>query len=408
MPVVECAALYFLVRGLRQQQRWAVALGGVLLGAGLYTYGSYPFLLPLLAAPALLLILDRRGDRAGLSVDRQKVGDLALAGLAALAAAGPFLIFALRNPGALMVASNVQVFAGTDLFQDAGAVESAALFAARTLHAISAYFIGIQRDSVDGMGIWGILDPIAAVILAVGAAVALRRFLDWRYALVVCGLLAGILPVILLAPSHTQGMLWAEYRRSIIALPFVFAAVGLGADWLLGRAARWFSSAGRPWPAAPQRAAAVVVFLIVASSFLSVHHYFVSWARDDFSRWVFVHDLVQVAEFLEPLESEEPVVYFYSHRWSYDYPTRRFLLPDLPGKDRSAEFGDFGLTRLQHHRDRPVIYVLMPPYDRHLEEVKRRHPGGVVTRLADDGEVLFVAYHLPGAASDPGARDAGG
>lgn len=72
---------------------------------------------------------------------------------AALAAAGPFLLFALRDPEVAMGASNVQILADAHPWQDAGAVVSALLLVVRALHAISAYFAGIQRDSVDGNGI---------------------------------------------------------------------------------------------------------------------------------------------------------------------------------------------------------------------------------------------------------------
>ncbi|MEX2599029.1 MAG: hypothetical protein WD533_05160, partial [Dehalococcoidia bacterium] len=328
--------------------------GGALAGASIYTYGSAPLFIAALSAPTAILLWQAR---AHAQLALRRVQGLALAGVAGVVAAGPFLVFALTSPEAVLGASDAEPWTETESFAEAGWGERFTMLIQRGFRALAVYFHGFQRDPVDGMGLRGLLDPVAGVLLALGVIIAVRRLPDWRYALLLSGFAAGALPVIALSAGHLDGGIWAEYRRNIIALPFVFALAGVGGHGAFVVLQRWTGHWTRQ--RAKPVAAGLLALALVAAAVVNIHHYYFSWARDDFTRWVFAHELATAVEHLQETDGQ-PTVYFYSSRWSYDYPTRQFLLPDTPGVDRSEEFGAFSLA---HDPARgAAVYVFLQEY----------------------------------------------
>jgi hypothetical protein len=91
-------------------------------------------------------------------------------------------------------------------------------------------------------------------------------------------------------------------------------------------------------------------------------------------------------------------VYFYAARWSYDYSTRSFLAPDVPGEDRSKEFSALDGS-IDIDPSRGGMFVFIGDYMDLLPVVQQRYPGGTAyTGRGSDGQRLFAAYRLPGAA----------
>jgi hypothetical protein len=73
----------------------------------------------------------------------------------------------------------------------------------------------------------------------------------------------------------------------------------------------------------------------------------------------------------------------------------------VPAEDRSHEFGEFSLERRGEDEGRTVVFLLMPPYDEHLDEIAERYPGGESVTMAEEDRVIFVAYVLPATATAP-------
>ncbi|MBI4301830.1 MAG: hypothetical protein HY664_04415 [Chloroflexi bacterium] len=139
------------------------------------------------------------------------------------------------------------------------------------------------------------------------------------------------------------------------------------------------------------------IFLIALSlvfvALYNTRYYFVTLAQDPATEWTFAYDLVQAIDFLKTLEGDNPYVYFFSGRWSYNYETRRFLLPQISGEDRSKEFGTFSLNESLDHRE--VVYLLMPPYENLIGEIMKKYPGGNYQELKKpDGRFVYGAYLL--------------
>lgn len=397
LPLLECGALYFFGRGARTGKAWALLLAGVLMGLGIYTYESFAFFAVALAV-VLLFFLWR--SRVSLQLLGQRVGGVTLFGAVAVLAALPFLLFVARSPKVVFGSHAIVSLTNTPEYKAAqGCWGKVDFYLNRAGRASSVLFKGRQLDASDGLGTRALLDPIAGALLALGVVVALRRIPDWRYLLLFIGLVAGIVPLALLTP------VWGENRRLINALPMVFAGIGVGADVGLRSVHRWFVP-GPEHPLAPERrryqhplvypaVVMLVGLLLLVSAVVNVRYYFSTWPKLDSTRWVFVYDLVGASEYLNSLKSDRPYVYFYSARWSYNYETRRFLARDIPGEDRSREFGRFSLERGPQRPN--VVYLFMPPYLEQVGQVRQMYPGGTYTERRDEkGRVLFAAYYLRG------------
>ena len=135
-------------------------------------------------------------------------------------------------------------------------------------------------------------------------------------------------------------------------------------------------------------AAAILVVAVAWNGW----YYFGYLVRQDHVDWVFASDLVAGLNAAHRFE-DPGRIYFYAPRWGYNYETRRFLYPDTPGVDRSREFGEFSLERLDPG---PVTYLLLPPYAKEVEALKGLYPEGVaIEELNDRGGRLFSVFHLP-------------
>jgi hypothetical protein len=403
VPLVACASLYFLALGVNRGRLWAYALAGVFLGLGIYTYGAFTFFPLALILPVLLLLWQGRRPRALLA---RRFGGLTLMAVAALLVAGPYLLFSLENSDAVLSSSGMAIVTESPEFQTAGLTERVSILWDRAWAGSKVYWARTQNDLVDGLGSRGLLDPASVALFALGILVALWRVRDWRHALLICGLLAGLLPAVLITNNYEPGLqVRGEYRRNIIALPFVFACIGLGAELLLGLAGRgsaWLSESQRT---APFRARGAILrygaFLgigvaVALGAAANIHHYLVVWPRQDHSRWVFGYEMARAVRWVQSVQPEAPYdLYFYSSRWDVGYPTMRFLLPDARGEDRSREFGTFELA--PDPDAEAAVYIFLQEYTEVARLVEAMHPGGVYVEERDaGGKLVFTAYYLPG------------
>ena len=70
-----------------------------------------------------------------------------------------------------------------------------------------------------------------------------------------------------------------------------------------------------------------------------------------------------------------------------------FLLPEVPGEDRSKQFGTFSLEKADNHQN--VVYLLLPPYEKLIDQIREKYPGGIYKASGENGSV-FSAYFLKG------------
>jgi 4-amino-4-deoxy-L-arabinose transferase-like glycosyltransferase len=273
--------------GLSPRRRWAYfALGGVWLGAAMYTYLSSRFLpfVPLLFfGYGLLRGRVRREHWLGVAIFFVAWG----------------LVFA---PLGLYYLSHPDIFA-----RRAGQVLNLPLalagdphpLIADTLRTLGMFSLVGADTSRYGLAGRPVFYPLGAIFFHVGLIVSLARLrhpaqqaapyaflLIWWLVMLVPGFITGESP---------------HFLRTMGALPptYIFWALGILSvgTWLALRI-----------PIAAQRLAlAALVLYLVASGWLTVHDYFGRWAADVEARTIYGADFTEVARYLETADLEGPI-----------------------------------------------------------------------------------------------------
>jgi 4-amino-4-deoxy-L-arabinose transferase-like glycosyltransferase len=388
-PLIECAVLLFIAMGMKRQRCWPFVVAGMLAGAGLYVYRGYIFFPLILVALWGAILLSRRDALRRLALYA------ALFSLSAALTAVPMLVTIAGNYDDYMgYGGEVSVF-NTYRYQDSVRDRGALSFISRQgIRAIEVYFVGREfpyeagpgsyrwygADYTDGLGSMGLLDPTTAGLFALGLGISLWRWRRWQYFVVIAGVMVGIAVV-------TCTVEWGENRRGIIALPLVFAAVGIGGDafvTFIARIHRRFQHVGS-WILH-----GVWILFILFVILWNVVFYFAFISSSETTRFAYAHELSQVCAYVRSLEDPKPYVYFFSDSWSWDYEARLFQLPGVEGEDRSHKFGTFGLRLSQGHNR--VLFLFMEPYQGQVLVAQSLYPGGQCVEEMEDGRLVFTGY----------------
>lgn len=374
MPMIISLASLTLLWALRSSRRWPWPVAGIVLGAGVYTYGGYPLFL---GAVAVTLVVY-------LTLHQQRWKELliryALLALGFVLIALPFIQFVVTSPDDyLSHARQVSLFRDPRFTDLATNGEKAKLVIERVWGAATLLFQHSEVDGSDATGGRGALDPILAVLAYIGLAIALTRWRSPPYLLAAITVIAGLGIIVSTAVN------WGDMRRSLVAVPFVYVLSGVAAQEIVTYSRRYFSAAGR------NLAVAGVVASLVAVVVWNSWYYFGRFGEQNHTQWVFASDHVDSLDAAYSF-NDPGIIYFYSNRMSYNHETRRFLYPQGIGIDRSKEFGSFSLNRLDPG---PVTYVLLPPYDLELDKVRAMYPDGVEIKDTNkQGATRFAVYHL--------------
>ena len=375
MPLFTTLTAIAVLSALRSARKWPWALAGLLLGAGVYTYNGYVMFVAALGLfVAIVLLVDRREWR-------RYPARLAMMAAVAVLVALPMIRLAYTSPEFYFQHHRLVSVLKDPNFQDAeSAAEKAGFLAGRLWDAGTLLYSHPGIDFSDGLGGRGALDPILALLAYAGLAISLARWRSPPHLMLALIVIAGLGVVVL------GGENWGELRRSLLAVPFVYGLAGVAALEIVSAGRRLRGVQGL------RLAGAGVAVLLVAAVTWNTWTYFGHLVRQGYVDWVFASDLVAALQAAHSFE-EPGQIYFYAPRWGYKYETRRFLYPDTPGVDRSREFGHFSLDRLDTG---PVTYLLLPPYDKEVEALRERYPGGTaIVRADEDGGGLFSVYHLP-------------
>jgi hypothetical protein len=192
-------------------------------------------------------------------------------------------------------------------------------------------------------------------------------------------------------------------RRTFAMLPFLvmFAAIGLVAmsQWALRQTLR------------PRRllAIATIVGFALLTLAQNMDVYFRQFAQSRPNTWIFTEELTDASLWMRQLPSTY-YVYFYSDRWSRDYPTRLYLSPFARIENRSREFGEWSLTST-HAKGIPA-FVLLGEYRRYIRDLQEMYPGGTTVTgkpikwkaaapLEETQNYTFIVYLPEGPLKHP-------
>ena len=283
------------------------ALGGIAIGLSLYTYSTARFAPFVIVALAFYLALVHR--QLLLKALPGLVLALALATLVFL----PEGLFFLRHPESFLERAREVSALNPELHQ--GNPGQALLDSAlRTLGSFA-----IRGDRAVDRNIPGrpIFDPLSALLMLLGIALAVRRFRQPAYGLIAIWLVVMFVPS-LLAIKGTP-----NYLRVTGLIPALFILPALGFDWL--------------WQAWESRTPAILralpVFIItlgfLVGAFHAYHSYFVVRPKFPVYSQVFSTDkLVTLEAALRIVRAgQEPIFVAGS---SYDDPWVRFIFSNQP------------------------------------------------------------------------------
>lgn len=405
-PFFVVAGVGALVEAVRDNDRRWWALSGLIFGLGVYTYNSHVIVLVLTGGylaflafgpPILLLgaalglatispgllstIAMAAAAAAVLSAHavalRSRINGLAIFALMLVVIAMPMIRYAADESnnyfgyGQRLSVVNSEEW---KLKSDTG--ERVRWIADRYVDYWDRMCCEPVFDGVDATGTVPVV-PLASLLLAAaGLVVSL-----WRG----CRVLATLSGIYLFVLPFTSVMsVDFALRRTMIESVFLamFAGVGVAQGIRIG----WSRPYGR-YAVIP-----LVGLLAVASVRQNLDDYFNGTLDSTEVRWVNAVEMVAASEYIGDLPPGI-YVYFMADRWPYSHEIRRYFAPDVPGEDRSEQFGQ---SRLPYDpgNGRPV-YVLIGSYEERLADLQRRYPGGEVVVNGPAEDAVFVAYLPP-------------
>ncbi|HEV8634259.1 MAG TPA: glycosyltransferase family 39 protein [Chloroflexota bacterium] len=262
-PLALLLTLFFLWRCLRDGRRRDAVLGGVALGASIYTYIAARML------PLLVVVL----CLAEWPAARRRWRDLALLGAVALLVAAPELAYFARYRDELAGrAWDVSVF------NPAPEIEGERNTPLQALrNTAGMFFLAGDRNARHNVPGRPVFDPAQAALFLAGLGLALRRApASGAYRWPLLWLVVMSLPSALSHESPT-------YFRTLAAAPAAFLFPGL----VLGELTRWRSG----W-----LLAAAVVAVGAATTY---RLYFDEWGLQPTTYWAYDGNLPRVARFVE-------------------------------------------------------------------------------------------------------------
>lgn len=361
-------------QGTRRAWLWA----GLAAGANAYVYTSSHLLPFILAALFLYFLLFDRASLAGQG--RHMLAGLALAAVVAL----PLWRFYVLNPGIYMERANTLGIVETGwLVEEAarGGASVVAMAGRQLLQAALAFNYSLDTSNLFNPGV-PLLGFWSALLLVLGMGVALLRWRQLRYALLLIWLGVTIVfaGALLLDPPASH--------RLLVAAPAVhlLAALGLVELARLALAMR----ERRPTARATLAGLGLLAVLIAAGDiFFYFGPYRAAYRFGDRNTEI----AYGVANYLETLPAGS-VAYFHGPPVMYvEFPTIPFLAPNFrPGENLfNVENAEAPLPAIAD----TASFIYIPERSGELEETRARYPGGSVQIVSGHfADPLFYAYEV--------------
>ena len=375
-------SMCLLVYAARSSRLWVAAVGGLILGAGLYVFKGYAIYFGgIWGATILALLVSSRFRRSWV----------------------PYLFLgASLLAGAIIIRFYLTTnYLNSNLESQYG-VSPADLFAI-TSHLRRMVevllFVHIPPE-IRGFGFDGIipsplLPPILSVFFWIGLLTTLMFANRRPFQLALLGWLIGMAPAILVPGGET--------RRYLLGVFFVFVITAIGFAAAVHLIAQRWPARLRPSLASLagpfdnwRRYCLVAIAGATLLAFFAAHNLaaFGEWSGGQETRFQFDPEISAAAEFLGAVD-EGYGVRFYSVRWSVDYETVRWFAPSVRGADGSAEFGGDGTIFSAGVVAEPTVFMLLGGYLDLIGPLQDTYPDGRTTRETDeDGHTLFLAYTI--------------
>ena len=274
LPLLMCLAADALWRALysRNRSRRYAWLSGWWWGLAMYTYLAARGIPILLVSFLIYLAIVER------DVLRSRWREIGIVGVSFVLIAAPLCVYLRQNPDLQTRVYEVQAPL-TALRQ--GDMRPVLENAARVLGMFGIRGDPIERNNYPGRPVF--VEPVWVGLFCVGGCVALLQLRDARYAFTLLWLGVMLSPTLVTTDAP-------NFVRSLGALPAVMLLPGIGAAWLMSRAQRRVTRL------------ALIAALLLAFCWnvgLTTQDYFWRWAQIPEVGFVWQHDLLAVAAWLD-------------------------------------------------------------------------------------------------------------
>ncbi len=351
VPLFLDLAFLFLWWAARGGSAWRWAVAGAVIGLGAYTYTSYRLVVLVVAGLIVLRILARRelpGTRSS----------WALYVLAAAVVAAPLAIATVLHPEVLSRDIGVSVLSGGPIASLPGRLVDHAV---RTIAMFNVWGDPERQYNVPHLPLF---DPLVGLAFLAGIVVAIERWRESRYALLLVWL--GVFTLVVGLSDRTPHMLRGS---GLIPAAYLLAAVGLDAVLL------------KLWP---RRAALAAAAVWAVSLAWTVVFYFAVYPTVPGLYLEFMGDRVDVGRFMDATDWDGRQLYV-----AITFTTRGTVKPD-PFRATPVRFMTAGRVDWTFLDYRQVEQL---PGDVPIAVVVDARDRVVLSRLAErfpDGRVAYV------------------
>ncbi len=371
VPFFAILAFAALAHGLNSAEEGkpsypAFVLSGLALGGSLYTYKAGYFV-PVVAA--LFVAYAALVERGFL---RRHGRGLLVTGLLALLVAVPIVLYFATHP-----ANFLQRPASVALTAGGGTPEALWPSLLDNVPRVLGMFF-LQGDANPRSNLPGrpALDPFLALLFVVGLGRSVVGFRRPGFALLPIWLITMTLPTLVTEYAP-------HFGRAIGAVPALAVLCALGGMTL------WRGATRLGWRWLEASLALLLGLGLVFSGISTAQAYFGTWARSPDSFYAYDEGLVQVADYVNTLPSDQNV---YLTPTSRDHYTLQYAIH----RPFASFDGRAGLVLPPPERAATVI-VLLREDETTLQTLERVRPDGASARTWTDGSQhpYAMAYHLP-------------
>ena len=302
---------------IRHKSTLWFALAGIVTGVSLYTYSTARFAPFVIVALALYLALLHR------QLLRRAIPGLILALALTALVFLPEGLFFLRHPETFFERAQEVTIVNPALQK--GALANTLLDSVS--HTLRMF--AIQGDSNWGRNLpgWPIFDPLSAILMVLGIVLAIRRFRQPAYGLVLIWLAVMIVPGLIATKEIPN------YLRVTGIIPAVFVLPAIAASWLWET---WETHAPEVSRAVP---ALVVALALLGGSLHAYQSYFGLWAKLTVALQSFGADRFFALGIAREIATAEGNFVFVTGD-QHEHPGMRYILSGQPGSQFIQIFDD--------------------------------------------------------------------
>lgn len=313
VPLFQLWTLIFFIKGIQEKKLVYYALSGIFCGVGMYSYNVY-IIFPVIIFLYLFYELFQTKFK------KQNFINLGVLTFCFLVISFPLLNYILLKPE--LYFSHHRTYSYNKMhLEDLNTThnDTIRIFFRNGLRNTTIFFTGNVLDYGDGYGSYYSINYAFLILFFVGVFFHKKKRDKWHIFFLLSMLFSILVPSFL----TRDGI----YRRKILSLIYIFYFVSNAID-LVSRNKRLKLS---------QTLFPVVILSIASIQNLFI--YFLDFPKQESTQFVFTYELTELTKLINKTNATQGTLAFFSDRWSCEYETVRFLLPNIQCEDYSDRFG---------------------------------------------------------------------